>query len=103
MDNFKCGCGHSFFVSRYSVKIQNHEVIYSDRFGRVKCPECKAVDISAITDGDICINIGDYSSASWDEKKRILQVRAKKAMRKDREQRVEIDRHFRGRVNEKHY
>jgi hypothetical protein len=104
MDNFKCGsCGHTFFVPRYSVRLQNKTAFYSDKFGSIRCPECKALDISVITDGDVCSNIGDYSSASWEQKKKILQVRAKRAMRKDREQRVELDRHFRGHVNEKHY
>jgi hypothetical protein len=104
MDNILCGgCDHTFFVPKYSVSIKNHQTIYSDRFGQIVCPACGSHDISIITDGAICTNIGNYSSASWDEKKKILQKRAKKAMRKDAEQRYEIDKHFRGHVNEKHY
>jgi hypothetical protein len=102
--NFKCtSCKFCFFVPQYSVSINKEQPIYSTRFGVVECPECRSKAVEYIIKDDICTNIGEYSSASMENKKAMLKRRAKQAMRKDADQRHEIDTMFRGRANEKHY
>ena len=102
--NFECrSCDSRFFIPKYSVSISNSQPIYSTKFGVVDCPHCKSKDVVFIPNGELCTNVGEYSSSSAEDKKAMLKKRAKRAMRNDVEQRHEIETNFMGRVNEKHY
>jgi ribosomal protein L37AE/L43A len=103
--NFNCNCcQQQFFIPQYSVVIKKDTpTMYLFKQQPVRCPRCQSVEITSIPKEELCSNIGDYSSASAENKKAMLQKRAKRAMRKDAEQRHEIETKFYGKVNEKHY
>lgn len=107
-NNFKCtSCNHEFFVTRYSFKITEGENVYIiPKTGQlVGCPKCLQTSILFIEKKGEHSNVlyGKFSSASLEEKKRILGTRAKTNNKKTEDQYRTIDREFRGITNPKHY
>jgi hypothetical protein len=105
--NFHClACGQTWFVPKYSFIIKPGPNQYVDGSKRpIQCPDCCSADVETVQRKGELINVayGAYSSASPEDKQLMLRKRAKLAMRKDAEQRHEIETNFRGRVNQSHY
>lgn len=107
-NNFKClTCGEEFFIPRFSFQITKGGNIYIDKSTKkeVECSHCHSTFIESIQrklELD-SIMYGKFSSASDEEKKRILRNRADKHKKKTKDQYKTIDREFHGRVNTKHY
>ena len=107
-NNFKCtDCHHEFFIPNYSFQISKDVIIYVNPHSRalITCPQCRSNHIDAIQRlGDLTtVLYGKFSSASDEDKKIMLRKRAKQAMRKDADQRHEIETKFRGRCDEISY
>jgi hypothetical protein len=107
-NNFYCpACTLAFFVPNYSFQIAKGVTIYVNPLSKafITCPRCGSNHIEAILRPvDLStIQFAKYGSASMEDKRVMLRKRAKLAMKKDAEQRHEIETKFRGHVNEKHY
>ena len=104
MDNFQCNfCHKSFYIPRYFIRYQNHKTIFSNNQGEIRCPGCQSQDISFISIREICTNIGEYSSQDMEGKKSMLHRRAKRHMKKEEEQRHELDTKFTGKCKDEFY
>jgi hypothetical protein len=104
-NNFKCSdCKSEFFVSQYSFTIKKEYFIPKTN-QRVCCTQCASSNVTPIErQMDLStILYGKFSSATDEEKKRMLKQRADAHMKKTEEQYRTIDKEFHGRVNEKHY
>lgn len=107
-NNFKCtDCRHEFFIPSYSFQISKDVIIYVNPQSKlfITCPQCDSSHIDTIQrSGDLTtVFYGKFSSASDEEKKIMLRKRAKQAMRRDADQRHEIETKFRGRCDEIQY
>ena len=107
-NNFKClDCNTEFFIPSYSFQITQHKNKYTDSSSKqpVQCSHCKSGNVETLQrSGDLTgVLYGKFSSASDEDKRTMLRKRAKQAMRRDAEQRHEIETKFRGRCDEKMY
>jgi hypothetical protein len=107
-NNFNCCTCHAvFLIPRYSFQVTRSTNVYID--GSIKkpvtCPVCGSAAVEVIKKPIDLTGVlyGRFSSASDEDKKVMLRKRAKQHMKKDAEQRHEIETKFRGRVNTSHY
>ena len=107
-NNFKCqDCNIEFFIPRYSFQITQDVIIYVNPQSKafITCPRCESNHVDTVQrSGDLStVLYGKFASASDEDKKSMLRKRAKQAMRRDADQRHEIDTKFRGRCEENMY
>ena len=108
LSNFQCKkCNYRFFIPCYSFQITQSANKYIDSSSKqpVQCPHCQSTGVETLQrSGDlITVLYGKFSSASDEDKRTMLRKRAKQAMRKDADQRHEIETKFRGQCNENMY
>jgi RNase P subunit RPR2 len=104
MENFQCkACNCSFLITQFRISFQQKTPTYLTKENlSVTCPYCGSIQVQPLNKG-ICINIGEYSSASWEDKQMMLRKRADQAKRKYEEQHRVIEQEFDGRANPAHY
>ena len=102
-NNFHCKkCEHDFFVTEYRTKYKEEGAVYSDKWGRLKCPECESEDVEWLRTKEgygvpFGINIGKFSSASAERKQEILDKRQDEHFKKKgKDLHEHIERNFTG-------
>ena len=88
-NNFQClKCGLEFHESHYHFTVSMGEIIYKNKNGIIRCPECKGSELEFINKNTdfSSIQIGKFASSTPEEKKRILKKRAQEHNKKTKDE-----------------